>query len=58
VTPEARYLGGGRLTAIAAVAGRPVRDLVPPLNEEAEIQRLFTLNVLRLPPAPAQEPTP
>jgi peptidoglycan/xylan/chitin deacetylase (PgdA/CDA1 family) len=48
VTPETRYLGGGRLTAIAAAAGRAPRDLAPPLNEEPEILRLFNERVLRL----------
>ena len=48
VTPETRYLGGGRLTAIAAAAGRAPRDLAPPLNEEPEILRLFNAHVLRL----------
>jgi peptidoglycan-N-acetylglucosamine deacetylase len=48
VTPETRYLGGGRLTAIAAAAGRARRDLAPPLNEEPEILRLFNERVLRL----------
>lgn len=47
VTPEARYLGGGRLTAIANAAGRPPSELVPPLNEEATILRLFNERVLR-----------
>jgi peptidoglycan/xylan/chitin deacetylase (PgdA/CDA1 family) len=46
VTPEARYLGGGRLTAIANAAGRPPRELVPALNEEATILRLFNERVL------------
>ena len=52
VTPDTRYLGGGRVTAIAAAAGRPVREMIPPLNEEAEILRLFNEQVLHLPPAP------
>jgi peptidoglycan/xylan/chitin deacetylase (PgdA/CDA1 family) len=46
VVPDARYLGGGRLTAIANAAGRPARELVPPLNEEATILRLFNERVL------------
>jgi peptidoglycan/xylan/chitin deacetylase (PgdA/CDA1 family) len=54
VAPDTRYLGGGRVTAIAAAAGRSPRDLAPPLNEEAEILRLFNQQVLHLPPgAPA-----
>lgn len=48
VVPETRYLGSGRLAAIAAAAGRAPRDLAPPLNEEPEIQRLFNTRVLRL----------
>ena len=58
VTPETRYLGGGRVSAIAAAAGRPPRDLAPPLNEEAEILRLFNERVLHQPPAPAPVPLP
>lgn len=53
VAPETRFLGAGRLAAIAAANGRAPRELVPPLNEEAEILRLFNLNVLRQPPEPA-----
>ncbi|HYI49297.1 MAG TPA: polysaccharide deacetylase family protein [Allosphingosinicella sp.] len=47
VVPDARYLGGGRLTAIANAAGRPPSELVPALNEEATILRLFNERVLR-----------
>ncbi len=47
VVPETRFLGGGRLTAIAAAAGRVPREIVPPLNEEPEILRLFNERVLR-----------
>lgn len=53
LAPETRYLGGGRIAAIAAAAGRPPRELIPALNEEAEILRLFNERVLRQPPAPA-----
>ena len=52
VTPEARYLGGGRLAAIANAAGRHPRELVPPLNEEATILRLFNERVLGQAPTP------
>ena len=52
VVPETRYLGGGRVAAIAAAAGRPPRDLAPPLNEEAEILRLFNAQVLHQGTAP------
>jgi peptidoglycan/xylan/chitin deacetylase (PgdA/CDA1 family) len=51
VTPEARYLGGGRIAAIANAAGRPPRELIPPLNEEANILRLFNEQVLGQRPA-------
>lgn len=50
VTPEARYLGGGRVAAIANAAGHSPRELIPPLNEEATIQRLFNERVLHQPP--------
>jgi len=53
LAPETRYLGGGRIAAIAAAAGRHPRELIPALNEEAEILRLFNERVLRQPPAPA-----
>ena len=47
VAPETRYLGGGRVIALAAATGRNVPELIPPLNEEAEILRLFNATVLR-----------
>jgi len=46
VTPEARFLGGGRIAAIAAAAGRNPRELIPPLNQEANILNLFNTRVL------------
>lgn len=46
IAPDTRHLGGGRVTALAAAAGRDPRALVPPLNEEATILRLFQENVL------------
>jgi hypothetical protein len=52
VAPETRYLGGGRVTAIAAAAGRAPAELAPPLNEEATIQRLFNEQVLHQAPTP------
>jgi len=52
ITPDARYLGGGRIAAIANAAGRPPRELIPPLNEEANILRLFNERVLRQGPTP------
>ena len=52
VVPETRYLGGGRVAAIAAAAGRSPRELIPPLNEEAAILRLFNERVLHQGPTP------
>ena len=52
VVPETRYLGGGRVAAIAAAAGRLPSELAPPLNEEAEILRLFNAQVLHQGTAP------
>lgn len=46
VEPDAFYLGGGRVAAIAAARGRPPSEFVPPLNEEATILRLFNARVL------------
>jgi len=46
VTPEALYLGGGRIAAIANAAGRTPSELRPALNEEANILRLFNERVL------------
>ncbi len=45
--PDTRFLGGGRVIALAAAGGRSVPELIPPLNEEAEILRLFNAAVLR-----------
>jgi peptidoglycan/xylan/chitin deacetylase (PgdA/CDA1 family) len=54
VAPDTGYLGGGRITAMAAAAGRPASELGPPLNDQATIQRLFNEQVLHQPAAPAQ----
>lgn len=51
IVPETRYLGGGRIVAIAAAAGRPPAELAAPLNEEATILRLFETDVVRPPPS-------
>ena len=51
VAPETRFLGGGRVIAMAVAQGGTPRELVPPLNEEAEIQRLFNAQVLHQGPA-------
>ena len=49
--PNAAYLGGGRIAALANEAGRPPGELVPPLNHPEQIQRLFNEQVLHLPAA-------
>jgi peptidoglycan/xylan/chitin deacetylase (PgdA/CDA1 family) len=54
VAPDTGYLGGGRITAMAAAAGRPANELGPPLNDQATIQRLFNEQVLHQPAVPAQ----
>lgn len=46
--PNAAYLGGGRIAALANEAGRSPRELIPPLNEEATITRLFNQRVLHI----------
>jgi peptidoglycan/xylan/chitin deacetylase (PgdA/CDA1 family) len=52
VAPETRYLGGGRVDAIAAAAGRAPAELIPPLNEETNILSLFNARVLHQGPTP------
>jgi peptidoglycan-N-acetylglucosamine deacetylase len=44
--PDAPYLGGGRIAALASAAGRATRNLVPALNNQAAIARLFNERVL------------
>lgn len=44
--PEAPYLGGGRVAALANEGGRPPRTLIPPMNDEATITALFNARVL------------
>jgi peptidoglycan/xylan/chitin deacetylase (PgdA/CDA1 family) len=39
--PDTVYLGGGRVTALAAAAGRNPATLVHPRTDEAELARLF-----------------
>jgi peptidoglycan/xylan/chitin deacetylase (PgdA/CDA1 family) len=46
--PNAAYLGGGRVAALANEAGRAARELIPPMNQEATIQRLFNERVLHI----------
>jgi peptidoglycan-N-acetylglucosamine deacetylase len=45
--PDAPFLAGGRVAALASAAGRSQRSLVPELNNEAAIARLFEQRVLR-----------
>ena len=45
--PDASYLSGGRIAAIASAGGRPARQLVPDCNDERMISRLFRERVLR-----------
>jgi peptidoglycan-N-acetylglucosamine deacetylase len=57
VTPDTRYLSGGRISAIAAAAGRAPATLAVPMNEEANILRLFNERVLGMATAvPLREP--
>ena len=44
--PDASYLAGGRIAAIANAGGRPPRQLVPEWNDERIITRLFNERVL------------
>jgi peptidoglycan/xylan/chitin deacetylase (PgdA/CDA1 family) len=44
--PDTLYLGGGRVTALAAAAGRDPAALVHPRTSEAELARLFEERVL------------
>ena len=45
--PDASYLAGGRVAAIANARGRPPRQLLPEWNDERMIQKLFSERVLR-----------
>lgn len=47
IEPDAMYLGGGRIAAIANARGRARRELVPQWNEEDYLTRLFNERVLR-----------
>jgi peptidoglycan/xylan/chitin deacetylase (PgdA/CDA1 family) len=44
--PDTLYLGGGRVTALAAAAGRDPATLVHPRTSEAELARLFEERVI------------
>ena len=47
--PDASYLAGGRIAAIANARGRPPRQLLPEWNDEKVISRLFNMRVLHQP---------
>ena len=44
--PDTLYLGGGRVAALANVAGREPASLVHPRTDEAELERLFEERVI------------
>jgi peptidoglycan/xylan/chitin deacetylase (PgdA/CDA1 family) len=44
--PDTLYLGGGRVAALASVAGREPASLVHPRTDEAELKRLFEERVI------------
>lgn len=46
--PDAPFLAGGRVAALASAAGRSPRSLVPELNNEPAIARLFNQRVLHM----------
>ena len=46
VEPDTLYLGGGRINALAAAAGRDPDTLVYSRNDEAELERLFEERVI------------
>ncbi|HLT02071.1 MAG TPA: hypothetical protein VK001_07820, partial [Geminicoccaceae bacterium] len=46
VEPDTLYLGGGRINALAAEAGRDPETLAYPRNDEAELARLFEERVI------------
>ena len=46
VEPDTLYLGGGRVAALANVAGRSPQSLVHPRTSEAELARLFEERVI------------
>ncbi len=46
VEPDTLYLGGGRVNALAAVAGREPDDLSYERNDDAELTRLFEERVI------------
>ena len=46
VEPDTLYLGGGRVSALANVAGRSPQSLIHPRTSEAELARLFEERVI------------
>jgi hypothetical protein len=46
IEPDTLYLGGGRVTALAAAAGRDPDSLVFERTSEAELTRLFEERVI------------
>ena len=50
--PDTTYLGGGRVTALASLTGRPAAELSTPFNQEPHVQQLFNTRVLHLAAAP------
>lgn len=50
--PDTTYLGGGRVTALASLTGRPAAELSTPLNQEPNVQQMFNTRVLHQAEAP------
>jgi peptidoglycan/xylan/chitin deacetylase (PgdA/CDA1 family) len=50
--PDTTNLGGGRVTALASLRGRPASELAVPLNNQAAVGRLFNTRVLHQAEAP------
>ena len=46
IEPDTLYLGGGRVTALAAAVGHDPASLVHPRTDEAELKRLFEERVV------------
>ena len=46
VEPDTLYLGGGRVAALANVAGRSPQSLIHPRTSEAALARLFEERVI------------
>ena len=50
--PDTVYLGGGRVTALASIAGLTNAQVATPLNQEPHVERLFNTRVLHQAEAP------